>query len=236
MGRTHVHTKPEPAFVLNRRPYRETSLLVEAFTEGFGRIGLVAKGARRGKMPLAAVLQPFHPLLLLWRGSGELFTLTLAEPDGVSFLPRDPRIKSGFYVNELLLRLFHRHDPHPDLFADYRQVLTQITIPGQEESALRVFEKRLLAAIGYGISPDLDAGTGLPVEAEKNYYYQPDRGFVEQNGRSFSGISVRGSTLMAFAKETLQEPEQLRETKALMRVILRRYLGERPLASRMLYR
>nr|VFJ66205.1 MAG: DNA repair protein RecO (recombination protein O) [Candidatus Kentron sp. FM]VFJ66286.1 MAG: DNA repair protein RecO (recombination protein O) [Candidatus Kentron sp. FM]VFK09247.1 MAG: DNA repair protein RecO (recombination protein O) [Candidatus Kentron sp. FM] len=231
----------ESAFVLNRRPYRETSLLVEAFTEKSGRVGLVAKGARRGKMPLAAVLEPFRPLLLSWRGSGEIFTLTLAESDESPRLPRILPAKSGFYVNELLLRLLHRNDPYPGLFENYRQVLQRILSPEQEQPALRIFEKRLLAAIGYGLSLDRDADSGLPVVPEKNYRYRAERGFVEHDSSDVyisqgSTNIVRGSTLIALDRETLRESEQLREAKYLMRAVLRGCLGQKPLASRMLYR
>nr|VFJ53527.1 MAG: DNA replication and repair protein RecO [Candidatus Kentron sp. FW] len=240
MGRPNIYlncpARIERAFVLNRRPYRETSLLVEAFTSESGRIGLVAKGARRGKTSLAAILQPFRPLLLSWCGSGELSTLTLAEPDDSICLPYSFPIKSGFYVNELLLRLLHRNDPHPDLFENYHEVLTKILVPEQEESALRIFEKRLLAAIGYGLSLDREAETERPVESGKTYRYRQNQGFIEYDGVSGSDTAVRGSTLIAIDRETLYEPEQLREAKVLMRAILRGYLGEKPLASRMLYR
>nr|VFK64423.1 MAG: DNA repair protein RecO (recombination protein O) [Candidatus Kentron sp. TC] len=227
--------KLERAFVLNRRPYRETSLLLEAFTVDSGRIGLVAKGAKRGKVPLAAILQPFRALLLSWRGSGDLFTLTRAEAEDSVYLPT-PLIKSGFYMNELLLRLLHRHDPHPDLFEDYREALRRIPLPDREEAALRVFEKRLLAAIGYGLSWDREAETGRAVEEGKLYRYQPRRGFVACGGAANSGATVHGETLIAMARETLYAPERLREAKCLMRAILRGYLGGKPLASRMLYR
>nr|VFK12620.1 MAG: DNA replication and repair protein RecO [Candidatus Kentron sp. LFY] len=228
--------KLERAFILNRRPYRETSLLVEAFTAESGRIGLVAKGAKRGKAPLAAILQPFRPLLLSWCGSGELFTLTHAEPEDSVCPPCISSVKSRFYVNELLLRLLHRHDPHPDLFESYQEALMKVLIPEQEESALRVFEKRLLAAIGYGLSLDREAGTGRPVESEKIYRYQQRQGFLEYGGTPNPGATVHGSTLIAMAREALYDPERLREAKYLMRYILRGYLGEKPLASRMLYR
>nr|VFJ99627.1 MAG: DNA replication and repair protein RecO [Candidatus Kentron sp. H]VFJ99709.1 MAG: DNA replication and repair protein RecO [Candidatus Kentron sp. H]VFK04170.1 MAG: DNA replication and repair protein RecO [Candidatus Kentron sp. H] len=231
------HPAIEPAFVLNRRPYRETSLLLEAFTARSGRIGLVARGARRGKTPLASVLEPFRPLLLSWRGTGELFTLTLAEADDSARLSPTPPVKSGFYVNELLLRLLHRHDPYPSLFENYREVLESIRAPEREELALRVFEKRLLAAIGYGLSLDRDADSSRPVVREKRYRYQPGRGFVEQNGVSGGGMpTAQGSTLIALDRETLQGAEQLREAKYLMRAILQGYLGGKPLMSRMLYR
>nr|VFK19279.1 MAG: DNA replication and repair protein RecO [Candidatus Kentron sp. LPFa] len=225
----------ERAFVLNRRPYRETSLLVEAFTVDSGRVGLVAKGAKRGKAPLAAILQPFRPLLLSWRGSGDLFTLIRAEAEEGVYSPTS-LVKSGFYVNELLLRLLHRHDPHPDLFEDYREALQRISVPAQEESALRIFEKRLLTAIGYGLSWEREAETGRPVEEGRIYRYQQGRGFVEYGGAPNAGATVHGDTLIAMARETLHAPERLREAKYLMRTILRGYLGGKPLASRMLYR
>nr|VFK33388.1 MAG: DNA replication and repair protein RecO [Candidatus Kentron sp. MB]VFK35936.1 MAG: DNA replication and repair protein RecO [Candidatus Kentron sp. MB]VFK77569.1 MAG: DNA replication and repair protein RecO [Candidatus Kentron sp. MB] len=228
--------KLQRAFILNRRPYRETSLLVEAFTAQSGRIGLVAKGAKRGKAPLAAILQPFRPLLLSWRGSGELFTLTQAEPDDALSPPSISPVKSGFYLNELLLRLLPRHDPHVDLFQDYSHTLTKIPIPDQEEPALRIFEKRLLRAIGYGLALDRDAETGRPVESHRVYRYRQRLGFIEYRGASNTITTVHGSTLIAMDRESLHEPEQLREAKSLMRAILRGYLGEKPLASRMLYR
>nr|VFK80256.1 MAG: DNA replication and repair protein RecO [Candidatus Kentron sp. SD] len=229
-------SKLERAFVLNRRSYRETSLLLEAFTPEYGRIGLVAKGARRGKAPLSAILQPFRPLLLSWRGSGDLLTLTLAEPDDFAYSLSTSLVKSGFYVNELLLRLLHRHDPHPGLFDSYHEVLRKILIPGQEEPALRIFEMRLLAAIGYGLSWDREAGSERPVEGGKFYQYRQKQGFVEYKGAQNSSVTVHGGTLTAMAREALCEPEQLREAKYLMRTILQGYLGEKPLASRMLYR
>nr|VFK50937.1 MAG: DNA replication and repair protein RecO [Candidatus Kentron sp. TUN]VFK52133.1 MAG: DNA replication and repair protein RecO [Candidatus Kentron sp. TUN]VFK52176.1 MAG: DNA replication and repair protein RecO [Candidatus Kentron sp. TUN] len=242
MGRQNIYVNGsyqpefERAFVLNRRPYRETSLLVEAFTSESGRIGLVAKGARRGRVPLSTILQPFRPLLLSWRGSRELFTLTLAEQDDSIRSLHVPPVKSGFYVNELLLRLLHRHDPHPILFKNYYEVLTKIAIPEQEESALRIFEKRLLAAIGYGLSLDQEAKTKRPIENEKIYRYQKNQGFIEHDSVLDSSDTVHGSTLAAIAQEALHEPKHLREAKHLMRYILRGYLGQKPLASRMLYR
>ncbi|VFN01520.1 MAG: DNA replication and repair protein RecO [Candidatus Kentron sp. G] len=192
-------------------------------------------------MSLAPVLEPFRPLLLSWRSSGEIFTLTLAEPDESPRLLRASPAKSGFYVNELLLRLLHRNDPCPGLFENYRQVLQGILSPEQEEPALRIFEKRLLAAIGYGLSLDRDADSSLPIVPEKNYRYRAGQGFVEHNSSDVyisgdSTIIVRGGTLIALDRETLRGSGQLREAKYLMRAVLRGYLGQKPLASRMLYR
>ena len=226
----------KPSFVLHRRPYRETSLLVEAFCADFGRVGLVAKGATRGKSPLASVLQPFRPLLLSWSGGGDLYTLTRAEQDGPVALLDGTALKSGFYLNELLVRLLHRHDPHPELFQSYQDALSQLGVSGHREPVLRVFEKRLLAAIGYGLVLDRVAETGRPIDPEEVYRYRPDHGPVADGQGSHMAIRVRGSTLVALARETLVDAQGLREAKHLMRNLLRAHLGEKPLASRALFR
>ncbi|HYQ92513.1 MAG TPA: DNA repair protein RecO, partial [Candidatus Competibacteraceae bacterium] len=107
----------QPAFVLHRRPYRDTSLLLEAWTLEQGRLGLVARGVRTHRSRWQGLLQPFQPLLLSGSGKGELLTLTVAEEAGRPLSPLPARWLSGLYVNELLLRLLPRHDPHPGLFA-----------------------------------------------------------------------------------------------------------------------
>ena len=141
----------EPALVLHARPWRESSLLVEAFSRGHGRLGLVARGARRPKSRMRGLLQPFIPLLLSWRGRGELATLTGADTEG-SFSPlAGSAAIIGLYINELLLRFLHRHDPEPMLFDHYLVALDGIARGNDPEPILRIFEKRLLEAAGYAL-------------------------------------------------------------------------------------
>jgi DNA repair protein RecO (recombination protein O) len=113
----------QPAFVLHAYPYRETSLIVEAFTRDFGRVAVVARGAKRPRSELRGLLQGFQPLFLSWSGQQELKTLLKAEWRGG--LPRvgGAALLCGFYLNELLLKLLPREDPHPDVFADYETAL-----------------------------------------------------------------------------------------------------------------
>ncbi len=137
----------EPAYILHTRPYRETSLILEVFTLGYGRAGLVARGVRRPQSPLRGILNPFQPLRLSWTGKGELATLGQAEQGGVSAELRGDAVMAGFYVHELLLNLLQRHDPHPQLFGHYATLLASLAEGQPVEKLLRVFELELLREI-----------------------------------------------------------------------------------------
>lgn len=239
----------EPAYVLHRRAWRDSSLIVDCFTAGHGRVALVARGARRPKGRLHGVLQPFGPLLVSWSMRGELGTLTAAE--GAGWLSLGGRaLISGFYANELLMRLLERHDAHPGLFRAYQALIAALAAGGDsrhEERALRLFEKSLLDEIGYGLVLDHDAASGAPIEDDAEYDYYPDRGPVgaaaagvrEDAGRyraPAGAVRLRGRSLLALARGELDDPASLREVKHLMRVALAVRLGPRPLHSRALFR
>lgn len=226
----------EPAFVLHNRSYRESSLITEIFGRGTGRLGLVAKGARRPKSALRGMLQSFHPLLLSWSGSGELGLLNGAEPDGYLRPLTGKALFSGLYLNELLMRLIHRHDPHPDLFHYYGSALEALGHGQRTDAVLRVFEKQMLESVGYGLILDHDIDTGEPIHGDCAYRYRPDRGPTSQASGDADGVRVGGETLLSLARESLESECVLDEAKQLMRVVLRRYLGDRPLATRSLFR
>lgn len=224
----------EPAFVLHRKPYRETSLLVEVFTRDHGRVGLVARGVRRGKSRLAGLLQPFQPLLLSWSGKGEVQTLTGAEQGGRPTVLQGRTVISGFYLNELLLRLLQRADPHPELFAHYGRAIQDL---GEgEDATLRLFEVALLEALGYGLNLEFDVHTGEPVDGEGLYHYRLEEGPVRCACPPAGALLVHGRTLKALNRRSLDSPDVLGESKRLLRAALAIYLGNRPLASRALYR
>jgi DNA repair protein RecO (recombination protein O) len=222
MGRVSL----EPAYVLARRPFRDTSLLIEAFTVQHGRVGLVARGARSGKSQKSALLQPLQPLLLSWIESGELGTLTGVEADGAPPVLVGERLFCGWYVNELLLNLLLRHDAHPALFEAYGTTLQDLaTAP--VEIPLRNFEMRLLAETGYGLNLE---GELLP---ERTYSYDWQQGprISEPGPATYSGAS-----LIALRDGALSEGVDLKAARRLLREAIRRQLGDRELKTPKLLR
>lgn len=224
-----------PAYVLHGRAYRETSMLLEVFSWEHGRVGLVARGARAGRSRLRGVLRPFLPLLVSWSGRGELGTLTGAEPDGQVRLAGGAMLAGGFYLNELLMRLLARNDPHPELFRVYDRTLESLAEPGLAEPALRVFEKRLLAELGYALVLEREVD-GSPVRAEGLYHYHLEEGPVAVTRIHGEMLGIHGESLLCLAREQLAGRRALAEVKRLNRAALGRYLGGRPLRSRDLWR
>ena len=217
------------AFVLHRRDYSDTSLLLEVFTEVNGRLALLAKGAKRPR-GAAAVLQPFTPLLIGWSGRGEVGTLVRAEAHGRPLpLPGDA-LYCGFYVNELLLRLLQRQDPHERLFDHYRTVLEGLA-GGDLDTVLRHFELRLLGEVGYAPELGRDADAGTPVRADRCYVYRHEHGLVPAAPSSAQPV-VSGETLRRLSAGEPLRGVHAREARALLRGLLAPHLGERPLRSR----
>jgi DNA repair protein RecO (recombination protein O) len=226
----------QPGFVLHQRPYRESSALLEIFSRDYGRVGLVARGVRAAKSRQRGELQPFRPLRLSWSLRGELGTLTGAESDGATAPLQGAALYSAFYLNELLVRLLARQDPHPQLFDFYRDSLQRLTGADSVEPVLRLFEKRLLEEIGYGMLLDYDAHHDRPVQAGGWYDYHLESGPVAVAGADSAGFVFAGSSLLALARDELDEPQVLEDAKRLMRAALRLYLGDKPLRSRELFR
>lgn len=225
----------QPAFILHRRPYRNTSLLLDAFSLEQGRIGLVARGAVAPRSRLKGLLQPFTPLLLSWSGADELATLTGAEDAGLPIALPACRALAGLYVNELLVRLLRRLDPQPGLFAAYETLLTELAAASGEEPALRRFEKRLLDELGYGLNLDCEAVSGQPLIAEMQYRYVLDQGPLAMSSDE-GGVPISGESLLALRDGRLADPAILREVKRLTRAALAAQLRGRALKARELYR
>jgi DNA repair protein RecO (recombination protein O) len=234
MTRDRLH----PAYILHRRDYGDTSLLLEVLTAPQGRLPLIAKGARRvrkGASATSAALQPFVPLLIAWTGRGEVKTLTRSEPAGPALSLRGDALYCGFYVNELLDRLLCRSEPEPILFAAYQQTLGALSEGAGPDMALRRFELTLLGQIGYRPPLARDAVTGEPVLHGRRYRIDPERGPVSVAEDSVGAGTVSGATLLALESGEDLPRGQLREARDLLRRLLAPHLGTRPLMSRALF-
>lgn len=231
----------QPAYVLHQRPYQDSSAIVELFTPEYGRVGVVAKGIKRPKSPWRGLLQAFQPVLVSWVGRGELATLTGVDAQGEVLRMPPAVMASGFYLNELLMRLLHRHEAQVELFSCYDSTVRQLASlaadrqppVGELEVALRRFELRLLASLGYALVLDHDVASGVPIERERLYRYQLERGPLAA-GDDTEGIVVHGGTLLALNNGRLETDEERREAKRLMRAVLGRHLGDKPMFSRQL--
>ncbi|HEX3843604.1 MAG TPA: DNA repair protein RecO [Steroidobacteraceae bacterium] len=192
-----------PGYILHHRPYRDTSRILEVLVRDHGRLTLFARGVRGAKPRFAGVLQPFDLLLLSFQQGREAGQLTGAEgAESMRPLPAG-RLMAGFYLNELLLKLTARHDPMAEVFEDYRQALGGLRAGGRIEAVLRVFEKRLLEALGYGVDLTSEARTGKAIAAEGYYRYRASEGLVPA-GRG-DAEAVAGSSILALAREELGE-------------------------------
>ncbi len=223
----------ELGFVLHSYPFRETSLVVEVFTRHHGRLALVARGARRPRSALRGQVQPFTPLLLSWFGKGEVRTLHGAEwQGGLAPLSGMPLL-CGFYLNELLLKLLARDDPHEALFDYYHATLSELARPADDnlERILRRFERHLLSEIGYAATFHEEAETAQPVREEQAYYFVPERGPYAGKGSGI-GIPVSGRTLLDLDQDRFDSPVTRAEAKQLMRALINHHLGGKPLYTR----
>jgi DNA repair protein RecO (recombination protein O) len=220
----------EAAFILHTRPWRETSLIVDVLSRHHGRLGLVARGARRQSSSLKARLVSFQPLSLSWFGKGALRTLHGAEWQGGDLNLRGHGLMCGFYLNELLLRLLPEGDPHEFLFDHYQAALERLGREAEVEPVLRRFELDLLSELGYA-QPLGHMADGGDLQDSARYGYAYGVGVVPHRAGEPAYL---GRTLLDLAQGDLNRPATLAEGKLLMRGLLAHYLGEKPLATRQL--
>jgi DNA repair protein RecO (recombination protein O) len=218
-----------PAYVLHQYAYRDTSLIVEAFTAEHGRLSLFARGARGPKSSLKGLLRPFQRMLVSWSGRGEACQLQGAEIDGAVTRLQAQRLMSGFYLNELLLKLTERFDPHPEVFGCYAACVRSLCAGELEEPALRLFEKRLLNELGYGLELK-HTPEGLPVDPAR-YYRLGTRSGPEPCVAESPG-AVLGRSLAELEAGLFSDERSLRDAKRVLRAAIDTCLDGRPLRSR----
>ena len=220
----------QAGFVLHHRPYRDSSLILHVFSREQGRLALVARGARRPKSQQRGLLQAFRPLLLSWRLGGEMGTLTAVEGDGAAYTLQGDRLLAGFYINELVLRLCGRHDPHPALYDLYRDSLAALDSAQALSSVLRSFEKEALACLGYALPLAEHCLDGSPIEADRRYRFDVEAGAqplsLEETARGYSG-----RTLLALLHDDWTDRAAMAEARRLLASALSPHLGGQPLKT-----
>ncbi|MDR1849031.1 MAG: DNA repair protein RecO [Zoogloeaceae bacterium] len=224
----------QPVYILHTRPYRETSLLLEAFSRDYGRLALMARGARRPHSTLHGLLMAFQPLEVAWSGKGEILTLMRAEWQGGQPLLSGLPLFCGYYLNELLLRLLPREDAHPRLFMQYAKILLSLGHSPHDkvsEADLRSFERALLSELGYGLTLMSDV-EGRSVQATARYRYEIERGSILLHTDEPEEGSFQGQTLLDMSRDDYSHPPTRLEAKQLMRRLLAYYLDGRELETR----
>lgn len=234
-----MRVKLQPAFVLHSRPYRDSSQILDVLSAEYGRLTLVAKGSKRSRRggTVGAILQPFIPLLVSFSGRSEMKTLVASEMASNPAKLRGERLFSAMYLNELMVRLLHPHDPHPALFLAYADTLRALNDEAcQLHSLLRRFEFSLLCELGFGFALDQEGGSGDAVIDEGWYGFDSDHGLVylasPSNGQR---AAFPGRDLNLMAAGEFGDPVK-RTAKRLLRLALAQHLGEKPIKSRELFR
>ncbi|MBE9540404.1 MAG: DNA repair protein RecO [Proteobacteria bacterium] len=233
-----MRVKLQPAFILHSRPYRDSSQILDVLTAEYGRITMVVKGSRRRQRggSTAAILQPFIPLLLSFSGRSEMKTVTASEVAGSPRTPGGARLFSGLYLNELLVRLLHRHDPHAELFLAYGNALEALKNEEAVGEVLRRFEFTLLRELGFGFELSSDGRSGQAICTDLMYRFDSEYGLVLADRAVAAGNPVfAGGDLLAMAAGEWGEPVK-RTAKRLLRQALAGHLGDAPLKSRDLFR
>ena len=226
----HKHRlEDQPAFVLHSYPYRETSMVLEVFSRNCGRVALVARGARRPRSALRGLLMGFQPLTMCWFGKHELRTLHSAEWQGGQPQLQGTALLCGFYLNELLLNLMARDDPHEQLFDYYQQTLQRLAREQDHAATLRCFEKHMLQELGYALLLEHEAGSGNPIEPTAHYRYVVEHGASRD---AEEGLPIMGKTLHDMAADDYLDPLSAQQSKQLMRMLLNHHLAGKTLHTR----
>ena len=218
------HIDLTPSYVLHTRPFRNTSLSVEFFSEKYGRVSAVARSARGMTSRYQNKLQLFTPLLASWSGQHELKSLGNIELNGMPLQLNHQPLFCAFYLNELLMRVLHKEDPHSTLFEYYHDALIALEKNNNIAEILRLFEKRLLGVLGYAFHFE-------KINPDAYYYFDQQHGFIVCDNQS----EFLGADLLLISQDKFESEAVLKAAKKLMRLALAPLIGERPLNSRVFF-
>lgn len=220
-----------PAWLLHHRPFRDSSQLLDIISRDNGRLMLVARGSRGAKSRLRGILRPFMPLQVSWSIRSDLGTLTAAEMDGPPIALSGDALLAGYYVNELLLNLLHRHDPQPEIFCAYARAIDGFARRSDLSACLREFEMVLLRNLGYALILDHEAQTRAALCANETYEYRVDQGPVAVRRTDGPG-TYSGEMLLAIGRQDFTRPEVLQGATRLMKDVIAYHLGGKELRTR----
>lgn len=228
------------AYLLHVRSFKESSIIADCFSAEMGLVACLLKGAKRPKARWRGLAQPFILLNISWRGKGEVKTAIQLEAEQI--LPRlqGKKLLMGFYLNELLLKLLQRADPHPELFYDYHHVLSELDAATEDsrcQAILRRFECCLLKSLGFGLDLHQDA-KGEPITREVIYGFDLEYGFYPREvlPQSQNTLTISGATITALqGTSDFTNDMELLEAKKLMRFVIAHQLGGKDLKTRRLF-
>ncbi len=221
----------EPAWLLHHRPFRDSSQILDILSLDQGRLAVVAKGSRGAKSKLRGILRPFLPLQLSWFIRSDLGTLTGAEMNGAPLSLSGDALLSGYYVNELILKLLHRHDPQPEIFAAYSRTIERLAGGKEVAAYLRQFEIELLRILGYALNLDHDTETTEPLRPQQQYEYRVEQGLVPVSDRE-GPMVFRGAEIDAIRNQQFADPAVLKNAGSLLRNVIAYHLDGKELKSR----
>ena len=223
-----IAVEGEPAFLLHQRPWQNSSQLLEVLSLHYGRVGLIAQGSRRQGRGMRALLQPFVPLRLSWVRRGELGRMTAVEPGSAPLELAGNALLGAYYANELIITLTSRDDPATELFAHYTNCVGELATGENVARNLRLFEYRLLGALGFGLQLDVETISGRPLSADLEYAFSLDDGPRPTSGEP----GYRGADLISLREERLDDARSLRAARQLLGQAIERHLGSRRLKTR----
>jgi len=217
------------AFVLHSRPYREHQLIVDLLTQEYGKVSAVVYSGKTNKSNKKGLLQPFGRLNVVLKGNNNLKNLSRIEASKKSFILKGEHLYSGFYLNELLIKLLGELIPCPDLFQQYQACLQALTSTQEIEPILREFELNLLAELGFS----LDFAPVFEQDSEF-FYFIAEQGFIPAVEKL--NLPLYDKThLEAIAEKVIATENILKTNKILIRQVFNHLLGGRPLNSRKLF-
>ena len=222
----------QPAYILHSRPYKDTSAIIDFFTQDHGRVSAVANGARRPKSPWRAALQPFRLILLSWKGKSDLKSVRDVDLGETPYPLSGKALLSGMYLNELTVRLTHRFVSHPFLFNAYQETLGNLSldpvaISSSERSLgqlrqthieiqLRQFELALLEELGYGLSLECESNGVTAIIPEGTYRFDAHHGFEWVEGIipvDWNRLCFSGQSLLSLSKRCYDNDKVLKDAK-----------------------